>query len=73
MPCRRCGSDRCKEFPAVINIRPPLGKQYLDILPVWAFPKLVICVRCGFTECVLVDAELQLLHRREISGEKFAT
>jgi hypothetical protein len=70
MPCKRCGSSYSREFPAVIDIRPSYGMEDQNLPPVWAFPKLVIC-RCGFTECVLVDAELQLLDARESPREKF--
>jgi hypothetical protein len=33
---------------------------------VWTFPKLLICLDCGFTECVIPAVELRLL--REDGG-----
>jgi hypothetical protein len=58
--CRSCGSEDQTEFGAEINIHFP-GRKGLDKLAVLAFPTLVVCLDCGFTECTLAETELRLL------------
>jgi hypothetical protein len=60
MACRSCGSKNRTEFGAEINIHFP-GWKGLDQLPVWAFPKLVVCLDCGFSQFTLSETELHLL------------
>lgn len=56
-PCKICQLAAQAEFPAEINIHFP-GKKNLSKPSVWTFPKLLVCLNCGFTEFVLEEAEL---------------
>lgn len=57
MACRSCGSDGPSEFSAEINIHiPRLGAP-----AVFVFPKVTICVRCGFSEFSLAESEMRAL------------
>lgn len=47
-------------FGSEINIHFP-GMQGLDMPTVWAFPELVVCLDCGFTEFQLEETEQRLL------------
>ena len=60
MPCRDCQSENQKTFPAEINIHFP-GLKNLDKPTVWAFPELLVCLDCGFTELQLKEKEFSLL------------
>jgi hypothetical protein len=60
MACRSCGSENQKEFGAETNIHLP-GWKGLDKPAVLVFPKLVVCLDCGFTQFTLPEAELCLL------------
>jgi hypothetical protein len=60
MACRSCGSENQTEFGAEINIHFP-GRKGLDKPAVLVFPKLVVCLDCGFTQFTLPEAELRLL------------
>jgi hypothetical protein len=60
MACRPCGSENQKEFGAEINIHFP-GRKGLDKPAVLVFPKLVVCLDCGFTQFTLPKAELHQL------------
>lgn len=43
-----------------MNIHFP-GMKGLDKPTVWAFPKLLVCLDCGFTEFQVEESELRLL------------
>jgi hypothetical protein len=60
MACRSCGSENQTEFGAEINIHFP-GRKGLDKPAVLVFPKLVVCLDCGFTQFTLREADLCLL------------
>src|SRR6516225_5892287 len=57
MSCRLCQSTNGATFPSEINIHFP-GRENLDKKTVWAFPKLTVCLDCGFAEFRLEDGEL---------------
>jgi hypothetical protein len=57
MACKSCRSDSQGEFGAEINIHIPK----LTAPAVLVFPKIVVCLRCGFTEFTLVESELRAL------------
>jgi len=63
MACRSCASGKQKEFPSEINIHPPRGLEYLSSPCVFAFPSLLVCLDCGFTELVLEERERNALRR----------
>jgi hypothetical protein len=57
--CKSCGSENRADFPAEVNIHLPdrKGQQNPAVL---VFPKLRVCLDCGFTEFAM-ETELQLL------------
>ena len=60
MACRSCGSGNQTEFGAEINIHFP-GRKGLDEPAVLIFPKLLVCLDCGFTQFTFPEAELRYL------------
>jgi hypothetical protein len=60
MACRSCGSENQTEFGAEINFHVP-GRKGWDKPPVLVFPRLVVCLDCGFTQFTLPETELRLL------------
>jgi hypothetical protein len=60
MSCKSCQSNSQNTFNGEINIH-FAGLKGLDKPTVWVFPKLVVCLECGFTEFSIPEAELQLL------------
>lgn len=61
MICKRCGSENVRELPSEIAIHFP-GPEGYKHPHVFAFPMLLICTICGFTEFVLAARELRQLH-----------
>lgn len=57
-----CASGKEAEFSAEINIHFS-GLKNLDKPTVWVFPKLSVCLDCGFSWCTVPKAELALLAR----------
>ena len=57
MSCKLCQSHSANHFSSGINIHFP-GKKNLSKPSVWAFPKPLVCLNCGFTEFVLEEPEL---------------
>jgi hypothetical protein len=59
-PCKSCQSLRQEtfngeiaiHFSGIVGLRKPI---------VWTFPKLVVCLDCGFTEFFLPERELHVL------------
>ena len=62
MPCKSCESNNHRTFNGEIAIHFP-GREGLDKPIVWVFPKLVVCLHCGFTEFTVPERELQVLER----------
>ena len=62
MVCRSCRSQDQSEFAAEINIHFP-GREALDTPPVLVFTRLLVCLRCGFTEFTVSEPELHRLAR----------
>lgn len=60
MTCKACTSENQRKFSSEICVHFP-GLKNLDKPAVMVFPKLLICVDCGFTEFVTPEAELRLL------------
>jgi predicted nucleic-acid-binding Zn-ribbon protein len=58
--CKACGSVNHSEFDAEMNVHFP-GLKNLVKPPVMVFPKLLVCLACGFTEFALTESELLLL------------
>jgi hypothetical protein len=62
MSCISCRSANQEDFLAEANVHFP-GLKGLDRPTVWAFPRLRICLDCGFTEFRLEDSERQELSK----------
>jgi hypothetical protein len=60
MACKSCGSENQAEFGAEINLHRP-GLKGIDQPPVCAFPKLTVCLDCGYSEFTLQENELRHL------------
>ena len=60
MSCRSCGSKNDTILGAEMNIHFP-GREGLDQPSVWTFPKIMVCLDCGFTELKLQEKELAAL------------
>jgi len=59
MACKRCGSANETELGAEVNIHFP-GTMPLDDPGFFLFPKLAICLDCGFMQFTLAERELCL-------------
>ena len=60
MSCKSCQSTNQRVFESEISIHFPELKN-LRRSPVIAFPDLLICFNCGFTETRIEDGELHEL------------
>jgi hypothetical protein len=60
MSCKSCKSEDQSIFNGEIAIHFP-GLKGLDKPIVWVFPKLVVCLDCGFTEFAIPETELRQL------------
>jgi hypothetical protein len=60
MYCLSCAADNLAEFPAEMIIHFPNFKD-LDKPGVWAFPRLLVCLDCGFSRFITPKTELALL------------
>ena len=56
MACKQCAADKLKDFDAEIAIHFPVSEG-LDKPLVWVFPKLKVCLCCGFLEFVVPDEQ----------------
>ena len=63
MLCKKCGSDQLAEYGSEINPH-SLGQDDLDKQALLLFPKLTVCLKCGFTEFTLSESELPHLQKR---------
>jgi len=60
MSCRSCQSENQRHFNGELAIHFPAVKG-LDKPTVLVFPKLMVCLNCGFTEFVIPKPELRPL------------
>jgi hypothetical protein len=60
MSCISCASANQAEFRAEINIHFP-GLRNIDRPSVLVFPKLSVCLDCGFSRFTLPETGLRLL------------
>ena len=58
--CRRCASKNRAEFSGELAIH-FTGLAGLNKPVVWIFPKLLVCLNCGYTEFIVPEKELQVL------------
>ena len=63
MACEVCGSANETKCGAEVNIHFP-GPMNLDEPGFFVFPKLAVCLDCGFTQFTLPEHELYLLKKR---------
>jgi hypothetical protein len=64
MSCRSCQSQNQRRLNGEIAIHFP-GLKGLDNPIVWVFPKLLVCLNCGFTEFAIPETDL----RRLVEGD----
>lgn len=62
MSCSSCGSETQKEFASEISVH-LLGMQNVNKPTVMVFPKLLVCLKCGFTGFKMAESELRLLEK----------
>ena len=67
MVCRSCQAENATEFDAEIDIHFP-AQQGLDKPSVLVFPKIAVCLGCGFTILTLPEPELRQLAECVQSG-----
>jgi hypothetical protein len=60
MSCKSCQSQNQREFNGEIAIHSP-GLKGLDKPTLWVFPKLAVCLDCGFAEFAVSENERRLL------------
>lgn len=65
MPCKKCGSEHLAEYGSEINVHSPVHND-LNNEALLLFPKLLVCLKCGFTEFTLSESELPLLANRTV-------
>jgi hypothetical protein len=63
MSCRSCGSENQSEFASEISFH-ILGLENVNKPTVFVFPRLLVCMDCGFAELTLAENELRLLGKR---------
>jgi hypothetical protein len=62
MSCKSCKSESQSIFNAEIGVHLP-GRNGLDKPLVLVFPKLLVCLDCGFTEFIVPETELRILRK----------
>jgi hypothetical protein len=72
MSCKACRSENQTLFPSEICIHFPGGIAALSKEHVMMFPQLLICFDCGFTECLVPEAELRHLAKDSVGKGRFA-
>ena len=60
MTCKQCAAETLKDLNVEVTIHFP-GSAGLNKTPVLAYPKLMICLKCGHAEFVLPDTQLEEL------------
>jgi hypothetical protein len=60
MSCESCHSENQSESNREVAIHFP-GLKGLDKPIAWVFPKLLVCLNCGFKEFVVLEIELRRL------------
>jgi hypothetical protein len=69
MACLSCGSKRQAEFSAEMLIHFG-GLKNLDKPGVWVFPKLLVCLDCGFLQSTIPVPELASLAAGTLEKER---
>ena len=63
MRCKSCTSENQRSFTSETAVHFS-GLNNLDKPAVFVFPKLLVCMDCGFTEFSMPETELRLLGKR---------
>jgi hypothetical protein len=58
--CKSCQSTNTRTFSGEIDMHFP-GLKGLNKPIVWVFPKIAVCLDCGFAEFLIPETELRLL------------
>jgi len=58
MSCKSCTSTRRVEFLGEICLHLQGGLETLDKPHIWLFPKVTVCLQCGFAEFSIPKLEL---------------
>jgi hypothetical protein len=67
MKCALCASDNQAEFSSEIHIHFRFRKN-LDKPGVFIFPKVLVCLDCGFSPVIIPEAELRELVVSQVSA-----
>jgi hypothetical protein len=65
-PCPSCTSSRQMEFLGEICLHFQGGLKSLDKPLIWAFPKVVVCLDCGWAQFAVPEAELKLIIQQNL-------
>jgi hypothetical protein len=65
--CQSCQSEHQSNFNGEIAIH-FAGLKGLDKPIVWVFPRLSVCLVCGFTEFAIPETELRVLRDGTVSS-----
>lgn len=60
MACKICASENQKTFKGEVALHFP-GLAGLDRPIVWVFPKVIVCLQCGFADFTVPERELSVL------------
>ena len=60
MSCKLCQSEHQSNLTAEVAIHFP-GLKGLNKPIAWVFPKLLVCMNCGFTEFAVPETDLRRL------------
>jgi len=73
MNCPNCSLNHLAEFSTELMIHFP-GLEHLQNHGVLIFPRMMVCVKCGFSQFKIGESETALLagcsHKRRASYEK---
>jgi len=72
MSCKSCHSLNQSHFGGEMGIH-FMGLRNLDKPTVWVFPRLLVCMDCGFTEFNLPEAERERLVTLSLDQERTLT
>ena len=70
--CKICQSAAQAEFPAEIDVHFP-GRENFTKPAVWLFPRLLVCLHCGFVEFEVEKEDLQKLLDVQESDQRSGT
>jgi hypothetical protein len=68
MACRSCGAENQAKFASEVSVH-VLGLENVNKPTVLVFPRLLVCMDCGFTELTLAENELRLLGKGPVDVE----